>query len=194
MDAIDKMPPRTVTFGPAPPPLRIFSDGACEGEEVVRTTCGAVMLDTMDGSVEAFGATMGKAMVDLLSEGGKKRQLIGQAEILPMLVARMLWSGRMEGRDILHYVDNDAARFATIRGSSPSRGSAWMVHAFWESEIANHSCLGCQKSPRFATWGTALQEMIGKNWPRSTPTTRGLSGAKLKKRPSSGSGGGRSRR
>ena len=92
-------------------------------------------------------------MVDLLSEGGKKKQLIGQAEILPMLVARMLWSGRMKDRDVLHYVDNDAARFATIRGSSPSRGSAWMVHAFWETEITNQSFSWLSRVPTVCNLG-----------------------------------------
>ena len=99
---------------------------------------------------------MGKAMVDLLSEGGKKKQLIGQAEILPMLVARMLWSGRMKGRDVLHSVDNDAARFATIRGSSPSRGSAWMVHAFWETEIANQTYSWLSRVPTVCNLGDGL--------------------------------------
>jgi hypothetical protein len=67
---------------------------------------------------------MGPEMSDLLSEEGKRRQLIGQAELLPMIAARMLWSGRLQGRDVLHYVDNDAARFSVIKGCSPSRASA----------------------------------------------------------------------
>ena len=56
-----------------------------------------------------------------------------------MVVTRLMWSGRMNGRDVLHYVDNDAARYSTIKGTSPSRGSSWMVHAFWETEIWNQS-------------------------------------------------------
>ena len=137
---------------------------------------------------------MGKAMVDLPSEGGKKRQLIGQADILPMLVARMLWSGRMEGRDILHYVTTKQF------GLPPSEAAPHReVRPGWctlsgRVRLPIRAAVGCQESPRSAIWGTALQEMTGKSWPRSTPTTRGLSGAKLKKRPSSGSGGGRSRR
>ena len=139
LEVVKDMPPRVITFKDDRPPIRIYSDGACEGEEVRKTTYGAVMIDPLDGAVEAFGATMGKAMTELLGEDGKKKQLIGQAEILPMLVSRMIWSGRIEGRDVLHYVDNDAARYATIKGSSPSRGSAWLVHAFWETEVTNRS-------------------------------------------------------
>ena len=139
LDAVKDMPPMRITFGDDRPPIRIFSDGACEGDGVKKTTYGAVMIDSLDGPVEAFGATMGRAMSELLGEDGKKKQLIGQAQILPMLASRMVWSGRIEGRDVLHYVDNDAVGDATIKGSSPSRGSAWMAHAFWEIEATNRS-------------------------------------------------------
>ena len=116
----------------ARPHIRIYSDGACEGDDFGDTTYGAVMIDPIDGRVEAFGAKMGEDMTWLLGEAGAKKQLIGQAEILPMVVSRILWSGRLAGRDVIHYVDNDAARFSCIKGSSPCQGSAWLVHAFWE--------------------------------------------------------------
>ena len=97
------------------------------------------MIDPVDGVVEAFGAEMCPAMVRLLSNKGKKKQLIGQAEILPMLVSRILWSARMRGRDILHYVDNEGARYSVIKGCSPSRESAWLIQGFWETEVYNRS-------------------------------------------------------
>ena len=82
---------------------------------------------------------MGEEMKRMLSVDGEKKQIIGQAEILPMIVSRILWSGRMQGRDVIHYVDNDAARFSTIKGSSPSRESSWLIHGFWETEVQNQS-------------------------------------------------------
>ena len=32
------------------------------------------------------------------------------------------------------YIDNEAAKFALIKGSSPTRDSAWLVQEFWERE------------------------------------------------------------
>ena len=81
-------------------------------------------------------------MIRLLGEDGRKTQLIGQAEILPMLVSRILWSGRMQNRDVIHYVDNDAARYSCIKGGSPSLGSAWLIQGFWETEVMNRSLEG----------------------------------------------------
>ena len=56
-----------------------------------------------------------------------------------MVASKIIWRGRMYGRDVLHYVDNEGARFSAIKGSTPSRESAWLVQAFWEAEIANRS-------------------------------------------------------
>eukprot|EP00971_Amphidinium_carterae_P042542 836427-Amphidinium_carterae.1 len=58
-----------------------------------------------------------------------KKQLIGQAEILPILVSRLLWSDRLRGRKVFFFVDNDAARYACIRGWSEAVGSNQMIRA-----------------------------------------------------------------
>ena len=102
-------------------------------------TYGAVIIDPEDGMVESFGARMTEPMRRMLSENGTKKQIIGQAELLPMVVSRILWSGKLAGRDVIHYVDNEAARMSAIKGSSPSRSSAWLVQAFWETEVTNET-------------------------------------------------------
>ena len=127
IQAVRDMPPRTLDYRDRRLPIKIFSDGACEGEKFAEVTYGAVLIDPEDGAVEAFGATMGVEMIRLLGEDGRKTQLIGQAEILPMLVSRILWSGRVQNRDVIHYVDNDAARYSCIKGGSPCLGSAWLI-------------------------------------------------------------------
>ena len=67
-------------------PLILFVDGACEGSTV---TVGAVLFDAEkpDEGPFFFGATVGLELVELWSRDQKK-QLIGQAEILPTLLAR----------------------------------------------------------------------------------------------------------
>ena len=51
------------------------------------------------------------------------------------MVARMMWADRRD-RAVLHFVDNDAARFALIKGSSPTTDSAWLTSQFWEEEAS----------------------------------------------------------
>ena len=58
-----------------------------------------------------------------------------------MICARKLWADKIKGRDVIHFVDNDSARYALIKGSSPCLESAWLVQSFWtdESESDCHS-------------------------------------------------------
>ena len=61
-------------------------------------------------------------------------QVIGQAEILPALLARELWHDRLARRRCLHFVDNEAAREGLVRGRSRSAASAVLLDLFWETE------------------------------------------------------------
>jgi len=77
---------------------------------------------------------MKKTMKHRLSVDGKKKQIIGQAELYPAICARRLWKEKIRGRDVIHFVDNDSARYALIKGSSPCLESAWLVQSFWTDE------------------------------------------------------------
>ena len=96
---------------------------------------GGVMYDPETGEDAGFGRNMGQALKTRLTVKGTKRQIIGQAELYPALVARRLWKEKLkEGRDVLHFIDNDSARYALIKGSSPCLESAWLVQSFWTHE------------------------------------------------------------
>ena len=56
-------------------------------------------------------------------------QVIGQAELLPVLIAARLWSRRLRGRRVISYIDNDSARFALINGASPNESS---LRVLWD--------------------------------------------------------------
>ena len=58
----------------------------------------------------------------------QKKQLIGQAEILPTLLAKLTWPKKFENRSNLTFIDNDSARFSLVRGYSPVLDSASMVN------------------------------------------------------------------
>ena len=62
------------------------------------------------------------------------RQVIGQAEVYPYLLARRAWRDRLRGRSVTLYIDNDSARFALIRGESPAAASRDLLAAVAEED------------------------------------------------------------
>ena len=53
--------------------------------------------------------------------------MIGRAELFPLLVARLTWGARLQGRKVLYFVDNNAALQAMIRSYSPVLPSLELV-------------------------------------------------------------------
>ena len=99
-----------------------FTDGAVEGEDFERVSVGAVLLDPAGHPAQWFGAEVAPATLREWRLRGLK-QVIGQAEVYPVLLARQLWRRWLKGRSAVVFVNNDSARFALIRGDSPSVAS-----------------------------------------------------------------------
>ena len=81
------------------------------------------------------------------NERGARRQLVGQAEILPVILAQELWGCFLKERRVIVFVDNDAARHAIIRGASPSDPSAILVSMFWANETSLGSFSWVERVP-----------------------------------------------
>jgi len=134
-------------------PVIILSDGACEPDDSsslgVNASYGAVMYDPEDNTCEYFGKYIDHDLMDFLTYGGQKQQIVGQAEMIPCLVARHVWKDRLKGRAVLNYVDNEAARFALIKGGSPTQDSAWIAAGFRraDSDLRCHSWFERVPSP-----------------------------------------------
>ena len=80
-----------VPLAPIGPPLLLFTDGFCEGEgSEVTAGIGAVLLDPEDGFAEAFGALIPPPLMEVIREDTKD-QVVAQAELLPLLAARVKW-------------------------------------------------------------------------------------------------------
>eukprot|EP00969_Alexandrium_andersonii_P094703 4183750-Alexandrium_andersonii.AAC.1 len=63
---------------------------------------------------------------------GSGKQVIGQAETLPVLAARLTWKEALRGKSGIFFIDNDSARFALIKRTSPSKAAtelSWEVAA-----------------------------------------------------------------
>ena len=129
-------PPRSIVFGIEDPPLLVFTDGHCDQEKVT-AGIGAVIFDPITGTKEAFGAAIPEPFLNVLREEGHTNQVIAQAEILPVIFARVKWNHLMTaagGRRVLWFVDNDAARYGLIKGYSPTRASAWLLSEAWRHD------------------------------------------------------------
>ena len=101
--------------------VRVYTDGACESNgELV--SCGAVMF--RDGfQPEIFGVKVDDEIVRHWRNGGDKLQVIGQAELFPVLLVKAVWGSRLEGKGAIVFLDNESAKCACIKGWSPAKAS-----------------------------------------------------------------------
>ena len=53
------------------------------------------MFDLLDNSVESFHSMIGKELMKLISEGGSKKLVVGQAELLPCIAAHFTLSSSL---------------------------------------------------------------------------------------------------
>jgi len=115
-------------------PLLLYVDGACEPDGVggVVVSVGAVLMDPSrpDVGPKYFGTKVGGEVTRVWSLGGKT-QAIGQAEILPVLLAKTTWKSEFENRPCICFIDNDSARYSLIRGYSPVLDSSRMINESW---------------------------------------------------------------
>ena len=116
-------------------PLLLFGDGCCEEN---LHGIGAAIFDQGTGHHEYFGMKVWPRVSRLLVDGVGSQQIIGQLELLPILVALWVWKARFcePGRRVIAFVDNDAARYGIIRGYSPREVSRLIIEGFWHEAAA----------------------------------------------------------
>ena len=143
--------PRRISTGLQRPCVHLFTDGSCDpGPQHatgIRSGYGAVLYDPEDGALGMFGGYLGDEVFELLSNAGEKQQIVGQAELIPCLAAKQVWRKRLRGRLVVCYIDNDAARYGLIKGSSPTRDSAWLINEFWRLEVGAESTTWVDRVP-----------------------------------------------
>ena len=137
MQHFDSSKPRKVPLSRLQVPVFIFTDGACEdkGDQYPDAEVGGVIYDPSDGFIDAFGGKLPPEVLAKLSPGGRKRQVVGQAELFPCWAARVIWHERLRGRPIVHFIDNESAKFALIKGTTGEPTSAWIAQQYWRKEV-----------------------------------------------------------
>ena len=123
--------------------VHVFLDGAVEeSDDSYFAGCGGV-LTSHDGRVlKAFGYSISKMRSKEI--GGK----IHQIELLPMVMACVVFGEDIRGRAVMFHIDNSAAQSALINAGSSNQFSSAIVYTYLELE--QH----LQLRPWFARVGT----------------------------------------
>ena len=104
-----------------------------------KVTIGGVLI--LNGMVEEhFGAKVPPQMVESWKAYQGQQQFIGQAEILPTVVAKETWKEKLKGRLCIFYIDNESARYGLIKGTSPAKASQELLL----ENARLDSALGCR--------------------------------------------------
>ena len=140
-DKLHTAEPRRVFLADDLPPILIYTDGACEpsgdGDYPI-TTMGGVMFDPVTAETLHFGCHVPRFLVERWSSNGAQ-QLIAQAEMLPILVAKRLFADWLRHRNVVFYIDNDSAMFGCIKGLSPVEFSAAILRNIGEADLVSQS-------------------------------------------------------
>ena len=130
--ALKRAGPRHIGPRRSQPPALLFTDGACEEA----TSIGGVLI-VPGAQVQYFGAIVSKKLADSWKAVAEQQQVIGQAELFPLWIARQTWAADLSGRRVISFVDNDAARLGMIRGYSPVLKSLEIISEclMWDHEF-----------------------------------------------------------
>ena len=107
--------PRRVEAWSGRLPIILFTDGACEDEG---SLVSATMFDPESNLALMFGDEVPSISTQKWKAEGR-RQLICQAELFPVLVAKNTWKSFLKGRSILWFIDDNSSLAAIIRSYSP---------------------------------------------------------------------------
>lgn len=105
-----------------------------------------------------FGSLGPCKLVKLWKSEGKV-QTIGQAEILPVVLARICFEAELKHRRVFYYIDNDSARMALIRGSSNSFISMKLIDFMIRQECATQSWPWFSRVPSHSNPGDGPSRM-----------------------------------
>ena len=88
------------------------------------STHGALLFDRRHGVREYLGDHVPALLAKQWSATGSK-QLIAQAELLPVVVAKRTWARRLEGRKILVFIDNEGVNAWCVRTPLDTEPMQW---------------------------------------------------------------------
>ena len=120
----------------------IFTDGAFENQ---KGSIGGVLFDSSGRPLEFFAAVLSdESMIPFLAES---RNPIYELELLPVAITFSFWAKRLHHRQLMCYLDNDAARAALIKGRGSASFSDHIVHRAMVYETQHAFLSWCSRVP-----------------------------------------------
>ena len=146
VSALQSCVPRVIHVSHETKPVLVFTDGSWERGVA---GIGAVILDSATG--QAF-VSKGRVPEQLLSHWKTQigDHLICQIELYTMVAIRWEHKLLFHNRRTLWFVDNDAARYALIKGVSPSPTMRILVREFYSYELEYPSYHWIERVPSFS--------------------------------------------
>ena len=89
--------------------------------------------------VQCSGFMVSHEQVDEWKTKAWQKQVIGQAELFPVLVAKLTWSKLLSGKRVMYFIDNEAARLGLVKAYSPVLPSLNIIMACLKWSYENQS-------------------------------------------------------
>ena len=110
----------------------IFTDGAVEGVEKVGSV-GGLIVSPNHQILHHFGGTVPKdVMARLLL---RSKHPIHEVEILPILISFLIWGELIRGAQVVHFLDNESARFALLKGAGETAVAQSLIFNITKCEL-----------------------------------------------------------
>ena len=107
----------------------------------------------LDGTTEMFGAVVPPELANRWKSHSSQSQVIGQAELYPLLVARLTWAKRLKGQRVIFFIDNESARLAAIKAYSPILASTNILAEISSFDHMNEIYPWYARVPTFSNMG-----------------------------------------
>ena len=146
INLLTALPPRRFKAGSMSDPLLTFTDGAWESG---RAGAGAVIYDPCCSCACCFEIEVPEELVQLwVQETGE--QIISQIELFALICVRYRYATRLHDRVGISWIDNEAAKYACIKGTSLSHSMLVMCRilqqieaerpaSVWYERVSSHS-------------------------------------------------------
>ncbi|CAE7276556.1 unnamed protein product [Symbiodinium sp. CCMP2592] len=139
-------PPRTFDMGIQGPPLLVFTDGAWESG---RAGAGAVVHCCATGKTLACTIPVPQTLIDLwVREAGE--QIICQIEMWAFLALRVAMKQNFQSTPVISWIDNEAARFALMKGTADSATLRSMARVSQHFELQSASLIWFERVASFS--------------------------------------------
>ena len=124
--------PRQLQTGLETKPILVFTDGSWDG---TYAGIGAAVIDTLTDERMVYAGEVPSELTKAWSRTSS--QIISQIELFALVLIRWIWKEKMTDRRCIFFIDNEAARYAAIKGSSDNLAMRNLMRAFLALDLTH---------------------------------------------------------